>query len=137
MSTQVDLRALAGDRSASAKGVRRPRNVLTRYVLPGVLLASFSALLGWALRDPSLPATSVTVVPVVATRAESQAVDTPLFQAAGWVEPRPTPVVVSALAEGVVERLTVIEGQTVEAGEPVAFLIDEDAKLALRQAAAD
>src|SRR5688500_20238605 len=117
MSTQVDLRALAGDRSASAKGVRRPRNVLTRYVLPGVLLASFAALLGWSLRDRLLPATSVTVVPVVATRAEAQAVDTPLFQAAGWVEPRPTPVIVSALVEGVVERLTVIEGDRKSVGE--------------------
>jgi multidrug efflux pump subunit AcrA (membrane-fusion protein) len=138
MSTQVDLRELAVDRSGRGSAApRRPRSVLSRYVLPGVLVAGFVALLGWSLGDRLLPATPVTVVPVVATRADVQAADTPLFQAAGWVEPRPTPVVVSSLAEGVVERLTVIEGQAVEAGQPVAYLIDADARLAVRQAEAD
>jgi multidrug efflux pump subunit AcrA (membrane-fusion protein) len=138
VSTQVDLRALAGDRSDRGRTtVRRPRNLFARYVVPGLLLVSFAALLGWSLRDRWLPATPVTVVPVVATRAESQAANMPLFQAAGWVEPRPTPVAVSALAEGVVERLTVIEGQAVAANEPVAYLIDKDARLAVRQAQAD
>jgi HlyD family secretion protein len=135
MTTKVDLRELAVDRSQrSATGVRRPRNWFTRLVIPAVLLAGFVGLLVWSLRDRLLPATSVTVVPVIASRADVLAADTPLFQAAGWIEPRPTPVLVSSLGEGVVERLTVIEGQAVEAGEPVAYLIDRDAKLAVRQA---
>src|SRR5262249_37142620 len=54
-----------------------------------------------------------------------------------WVEPRPTPVLVTALAEGVVQRLLVVEGQEVKAGEPVARLIDADARLALQAAEAD
>jgi HlyD family secretion protein len=136
-SAQVDLRELAVDRGPKGSALRRPRNWLTRYVIPAILLAGFAGLLGWSLRERWLPATPVTVVPVVATRAEVQAVDTPLFQAAGWVEPRPTPVIVSALVEGVVERLTVIEGQTVAANEPVAYLIDKDAKLAVRRGRAD
>ncbi|MCI0360892.1 MAG: efflux RND transporter periplasmic adaptor subunit [Planctomycetaceae bacterium] len=138
MSTKVDLRELAVDRAQrSAPGVRRPRNWFTRLVIPAVLLAGFAGLLAWSLRDRFLPATPVTVVPVIASRADVLAADTPLFQAAGWIEPRPTPVLVSALVEGVVERLNVIEGQEVEAGEPVAQLIDRDAKLAVRQAQAD
>ena len=138
MSTQVDLRELAVDRTSRGQAaLRRPRNLFSRYVVPGALLAGFAALLAWSLGDRLLPAAPVTVVPVVATRADVQAADTPLFQAAGWVEPRPTPVVVSSLAEGVVERLTVIEGQAVEAGQPVAYLIDADARLAVRQAEAD
>jgi HlyD family secretion protein len=138
MSTKVDLRELAVDRSTrSATTVRRPRNWFTRLVLPAVLLAGFAGLLLWSLRDRLLPATPVTVVPVVATRADVQAADTPLFQAAGWIEPRPTPIQVSALVEGVVERLTVIEGQAIAAGEPVAYLIDRDAKLAVRQSEAE
>lgn len=138
-STPVDLQALAVDRSAQgrAAAVRRPRHVLSRYVLPAALILGFGGLLGWSLRDRLLPATPVTVVPVTATRAMSLATDTPLFQAAGWVEPRPTPVLVSSLVEGVVERLTVIEGQEVAAGEPIAYLIDADARLAIRQADAD
>ena len=137
ISSQVDLRELAVDRGPKGAALRRPRNWLTRYIVPAVLLFGFVGLLGWSLRDRWLPATPVTVVPVVATRAEAQAADTPLFQAAGWVEPRPTPVIVSGLVEGVVERLTVIEGQAVAAEEPVAYLIDKDAKLAVRRARAD
>jgi multidrug efflux pump subunit AcrA (membrane-fusion protein) len=138
MPAQVNLQELAVDRSPrTAANIKRPRNLLVRYVVPATLLLGVAALLGWSLRDRLLPATPVTVVPVIATRSESQAADTPLFQAAGWVEPRPTPITVSALTEGVVERLTVIEGQAIKAGEPVAYLIDEDAKLAIRQAEAD
>ena len=138
MSTKVDLRELAVDRSArSAVTVRRPRNLLTRWAIPAALLLGFAGLLAWSLRDRLLPATGVTVVPVVATRADVLAADTPLFQAAGWIEPRPTPVLVSALIEGVVQRLTVIEGQAVSAGEEVAYLVSKDAELAVRQAEAD
>ena len=70
------------------------------------------------------------------SRAEIQREGTPLFQAAGWIEPRPTPVVASALAPGVILEMLVIEGQLVEKDEPVAVLIDIDAKLALAQAKA-
>jgi multidrug efflux pump subunit AcrA (membrane-fusion protein) len=60
-----------------------------------------------------------------------------LFQAAGWVEPRPTPILVPALAEGVIEELLVVEGQTVQQGEPIARLIDIDSRLELQQAQGD
>ncbi len=111
--------------------------MLTRYVLPGTVLLGFAALFGWAGRDSFLPSTPVTVVPVLTTRAEAQQAGTPLFQAAGWVEPRPTPVLVPALAEGVVEQLLVVEGQAVKAGDVVARLIGADARLALQTAEAD
>ena len=63
------------------------------------------------------------VVPVHVARAEVQQAGTPLFKAAGWVEPRPTPILVAALASGVVERLLVVEDQAVETGQPVAELV--------------
>src|SRR5262249_44914742 len=62
---------------------------------------------------------------------------TPLFQSAGWIEPRPTAVLVTALAEGVVDKLLVVEGQKLKAGDQVALLIQADAKLALQTAEAD
>src|SRR5262245_54299014 len=136
--THVDLRQLVVPRHE-----RPPREpvrwwrLMTRYLLPGVVLLGFLALGGWAARDSVLPAHPVTVVPVLADRAEVQTAGAPLFQAAGWVEPRPTPVMVTSLAESVVERLLVVEGQEVKAGEPVARLIDVDARLALQEAEAD
>lgn len=137
-TSPVNLQALAVDRQARGEAkARRPRHVFVRYVVPAALIFGLAALLGWSLRDRLLPATPVTVIPVIATRAEVHVEGTPMFQAAGWIEPRPTPAVVTSLIEGVVDRLTVIEGQEVTAGEPVAYLIDADAKLALRQAQAD
>src|SRR5262249_13018125 len=115
----------------------RKRNLATRYFLPGVILAGFATLLAWSLRDSLVPAQPVTVVPVVSTRGEVQQSGATLFQAAGWGEPRPTPVLVAGLADGVVSELPGVEGQEVKAGEPVAKLIDDDAKLLVNAAEAD
>src|SRR4051794_19817961 len=132
MNPHVDLRQLvvARPETGSALPARR-RHLATRYLLPGAVLLGFVAVIGWAARDSLLPARPVTVVPVLVTRAEVAQAGTALFQAAGWVEPRPTPVVVTALGEGVVEELLVKEGQEVKAGQAVARLIAEDAQLAL------
>src|SRR5882724_5018944 len=109
MSANVDLRQLAVRRDGPAIPAppRRPRHLLSRYLLPGAVLVGFLAVAGWAARDSLLPSRPVTVVPVLTTRAEIRQGGTPLFQAAGWVEPRPTPVLVTALAEGVIDKLLV------------------------------
>jgi RND family efflux transporter MFP subunit len=133
----VDLSQLAVKRSAPAAGpLKTRRRWFTRYVIPGGILMGFAGLFGWAMKDSFLPAQAITVTPVIVTRAEVQQEGTPLFQAAGWIEPRPTAVVVTSLAPGVVESLFVVEGQRVERGEPIAKLNDVDAKLALEQAQA-
>src|SRR5262249_42297745 len=116
---------------------RRRRHLLTRYLLPAAVLLGFVAVAGWSIRDTLLPARPVTVVPVLTTRAEISAAGAPLFQVAGWVEPRPTPVRVTARPEGVSAHLGVVGGQEVKGGEPVARLIDADARLALRASEAD
>jgi HlyD family secretion protein len=141
MSVQVDLRQLAVTREEAPSTPRRRtdgRRVFARFVLPGGVLLGFLALIGWAARDSFMPARPVTVVPVLAASGETQErAGEPLFQAAGWIEPRPTPVIVTALAEGVIEQLLVVEGQEVRAGEPVARLIDAEARLALTTAEAE
>lgn len=134
----VDLTQLAIDRSVSNEPrVRMRRHLFTRYVLPLALLTGFLALAAWAARDLILPPQAVTVVPVFATHAQAQREGTPLFKAAGWVEPRPTPVRVAALAPGVIERLLVVQDQPVKAGDPVAELVKEDARLAHERSLAD
>ncbi len=136
----VDLQQLAFDRTDAAPPrlqVGKRRHLLTRYVLPALLLCGFALLVAWTSRDFLFPPKFVTVVPVFATEGEVQHAEMPLFSAAGWVEPRPTPVRVAALAPGVVELLLVVEDQPVKAGEPVAELVKEDAQLALDRAKAD
>src|SRR6185312_9601804 len=71
------------------------------------------------------------------SESSTQHEGTPLFQAAGWIEPRPTPIRVAALAPGVVEKLLVVQDQHLKAGEPVAKLVDQDARLARDHAEAD
>lgn len=136
MSTQVDLKELAVRRDSGNVPLAPRRHFVSRYVLPGVLIAGFLSLTGWAARDSWLPRKPVRVIPVHASVSEIRTAGTPLFKAAGWVEPRPTPIRVAALAPGVVEALLVVEDQVVEAGEPIARLVARDAELALEQAAA-
>ncbi len=134
----VDLRDLAIDRDPSKATRRRlRRHLLTRYAIPLLLVGGCVGLLAWSSRDLLFPPRSVTVVPVLVTDGELPAAGRPLFQAAGWVEPRPTPVRVAALAPGVVEQLLVVEDQPVQAGQPVAELVREDAELAYQRAKAD
>ncbi|MBC8354405.1 MAG: HlyD family efflux transporter periplasmic adaptor subunit [Planctomycetes bacterium] len=138
MNTEVDLRELAIDRGGAGQPtLRTRRHLLTRYVLPIVLVCGFLALVAWASRDLVFPPTAVTVVPVFSTAAGVQQEGTPLFKAAGWIEPRPTPIRVAALAPGVVEKLLVVEDQSVKSGDPIAELVKDDARLAHDRALAD
>ena len=132
MSTEVDIKRLAIVRNTAATATKpsRQRHVVSRYVIPGVLMVGFLGLVAWSARDLISPPRAVWVVPVLASQSTVQNEGTPLFQAAGWIEPRPTPIRVAALAPGVVERLLVVEDQAVKVGEPVAELVKADAELA-------
>jgi len=90
----------------------------------------------WVSRDLIFPPQQVTVMPVIVTQSTIRNAGTPLFQAAGWVEPRPTPIRVAALSPGVVEQLLVVEDQSVKKGEPIALLVKEDAELSYKHAIA-
>ena len=135
---QLDLKQLALDRGPgpTEKASRRRPKWISRYLVPAAILIGFAGLLGAAAGDRLRPARSVTVLPVIVTQAEVSRSNEPLFQAAGWIEPRPTSVRVASLAPGVIEELLVVEGEQVEADQPVARLVDVDAELAVREARA-
>jgi len=136
--SEVDLTQLAVDRATSLpSGIGTRKNILTRYLLPAFLILGFLTLIAWASRDLLLPPREVRVIPILATQADVRAEGSALFNAAGWVEPRPTAIRVAALASGVVEKLLVVEDQNVKAGEPVASLVREDAQLGYQRSIAD
>jgi HlyD family secretion protein len=138
MTGEVDIKQLAIVRDdGPTKSPRPRRRVLSRYVIPSVLIAGFGTLVAWASRDALVPPQPVWVVPVLASQSAYQSAGTLLFQAAGWIEPRPTAIRVPALSPGVVERLLVVQDQPVKAGEPVAELVKADAQLAHDRAAAN
>ncbi len=128
--SSLDLRQLAFDRTPSpSAATRQRRRWMTRFVIPGIIFAGFISLLTVATGMQMRSVPGVTVVPVITQRADVQQSGTVLFQAAGWIEPRPTAIRAAALTGGVVEELLVVEGQNVEAGETVAKLIATDAQL--------
>lgn len=137
MSGQVNLQELAIDRGGT--GFRPPGGGawLTRYLLPLALLLVCAGVFGWSARDYFFPPREVQVTPVLVTKTQAVSAGTRLFQASGWIEPRPTPIRVSALAEGVVEKLLVVDDEEVAAGQPIAELVKDDARLALAAAQAD
>lgn len=136
--SKLDLSRLALDRSPTAANGKKPRRRrwLSRYVLPSAVLLGFIALLCASAGRQLIPQQSVTVVPVIVKRGEVQQAGATLFQAAGWIEPRPTAIRVAALSPGVIEDLLVVEGQQVSRNEPIARLISADAELAVDRAKA-
>ncbi|WP_233148199.1 efflux RND transporter periplasmic adaptor subunit [Rhodopirellula sp. MGV] len=136
--SEIDLSRLAVDRTTpEANSARRDtRHRISRYALPCVVLIGFVAMLLATSHQLLVQRIVVTTIPVLVKRGAVQQSGTVLFQAAGWIEPRPTSVSVPSLASGVIEELMVIEGQLVSQGDSIAKLIDVDARNAVDQAQA-
>lgn len=154
-ATQTDLsalrRGLAPVGGAEPLRVRVPMPPIqwrTRIALPAIIFAGAAGLLLYAGRNVLTPAIDVHVVPVVqkvtpagepttARSGQPAAPAGPIVTAPGWVEADPYSTAVSALTNGVVAEVLVLEGQRVEVGQVVARLIDEDARLELQRAEAE
>lgn len=126
----------------------------TRLLIPAVVLLATGGLLAYAARDALQPRLEVHVAAAIPKEGHSSVppadgatempepaetlANAPLgpvaVQAPGWIEPAPYAVSVPALAEGVVTEVLVLEGERVEAGQVIARLIDDDARLLLRAA---
>jgi len=118
-------------------------------VVPLAVLLGTAGVIGYSAWPVLVPAREVRVVqavfdrsitPVADDRPEQNQNQNPTrartVQAAGWLEPEPYYTACAALADGVVERVTVLEGEYVEKGDVVARLVADDAELNLRHAAA-
>ncbi len=109
----------------------------TRLLLPGGIFVAASATLLYAAGDVLRPGLPVRVVPVIVKAAQSVAAGQVVAQAPGWVEADPFPIAVSALTDGVVDDVLVLEGESVRAGQVVARLVPDEARLALARAEAE
>jgi RND family efflux transporter MFP subunit len=143
------LALLAGGPALAAHPAA-PRRLLWQRLLPVAILAGFALVFAILYGDRLWPATPVRVSRVVALEqgdagavppaappvpTSAEPADAPvLFQASGWIEPDPLPVKATALTDGVIDQVHVLEGQPVAAGDLIATLIDADAKLALARA---
>ena len=131
------LDSLSRAPAANSKPVRR----LPAWLVPAALLAAFALLFLALFRDRLLPAATVETAIVLATvggedgcSATPASAGSMLFQASGWIEPDPLPVKATALIDGVIDVVHVLEGEAVKKGDLLATLVDADARLALAAA---
>ena len=130
----ADLNVLArreSERDRAAAVPQPPSRWKTRVLLPGLILLAMLSILAYAARDAVFPATAVRVVPVVVKTVNDPSVGGVIAQAPGWVEPDPYPLAVSALTDGIVKDVLVLEGDPVKAGDVVARMVDDEARLAV------
>jgi RND family efflux transporter MFP subunit len=125
-----------GNGSAAVSIPLPPRRWKTRILVPGLIITAAVVILVFATHGALRSAVPVKIVPAV-LKAGVQSSAAVVVQAPGWVEPNPYPVSVTALADGVVHEVAVLEGQPVQKGQVVARLIPDDAKLALERADAE
>ncbi|QJE95915.1 efflux RND transporter periplasmic adaptor subunit [Luteolibacter luteus] len=117
-----------------------PARRMPAWLIPSGIALGFAVLFLALFRDRLLPAPDVKTAVVLTTTGDAKnasASASPgnmLFQASGWIEADPLPVKATALIDGVVDKVMVLEGQLVKEGDPLATLIDADAKLALAAA---
>ena len=140
-STLRNLTNLARSRSdpaSTTEDIPRPRfSWKTRILIPAMILGGFLILLSATAYNHIIPAVQVNAAPVVLKRIQGTAAGTATVQAAGWIEAEPYKSYVTAQADGIVREVLVLEGDTLKAGQVVARLIDEDAKLAVQKAEAE
>jgi RND family efflux transporter MFP subunit len=142
---------------------RPPSRLVTRIALPATLVLAALGALAWTGWRTLAPVGSVEVVPVslrAASAPPAAGVDRgstptpvelaggspnsgspataegPPVQAPGWIEPSPFPVAVPALVAGTVRSVLVLEGAHVDAGQVVAELVDDEARIEVRLAEA-
>lgn len=126
--------------SPTPEAATRARKGLPSWTLPAGLLLGFAGVFLLLFGERLLPSVKVTTAQVVTLRSATSSTSSSsqnrelLFQASGWLEPDPYSVHVPALVNGVVAEVHVLEGDSVKAGELLATLIDDEAKLSLEQA---
>jgi HlyD family secretion protein len=117
---------------------RSAKRRLGVWLLPLAIFLGFALLIALLFRDRLLPGKAVNVVPAIGieetiTRSTTSEHRTssgkPLFQASGWVEPDPLPIKVTALTDGIVDQVHVLQGALVKKGDLLATLIGEDTRL--------
>ncbi len=147
---------VSSDFDRSVADTAPPVSARIAGAVPWLLLVGFGLILFLLFGDELRQGLPVKVETVVTAGSEAEALGTATeegaqigptegqapdpwaepvsFQASGWIEPGPYPIQVSALVDGFVEEVLVLEGESVEKGQVIARLIREDFELDLATA---
>jgi HlyD family secretion protein len=114
------------------------RKRMAVWILPLGLLLGFLLIFALLFRDRLIPAKKVEVFSAVGIEEKIKTTTTKktanvagklMFQASGWIEPDPLPIKATALTDGIVDSVNVLEGELVKKGDLLATLIRIDSKL--------
>ena len=144
-----DLYKTTGSPVAPPKKAKQSLQRLAKF-LPIALIIAFVLLLALLFGERFVPARAVQLESVVTQRSQQvvQSASTAqpstandfngkaVFQASGWIEADPLPIRVTALNDGFVDTVHVLEGETVAKGQLLVTLVDDDARLDLDTAKA-
>jgi RND family efflux transporter MFP subunit len=130
-----------------AHATMTPRRSRWTTVLPVGVAVLTVGLIGWSAWPVLRPVHTVEVVQAVFDRASvppttGAPAQAPArgagktVQAAGWLEAEPFYVACTALADGIIESVEVLEGDRVERGQVVARMVARDSEIRLAHAEA-
>lgn len=134
----MSLTTLLNSSDPSAQSSQHPSAPSRAWILPVTLLLGFGTIFLVLFGEKFIPSTTVQTARVLtirdtATPAEGNPTEL-LFQASGWLEPDPFALQVPALVDGIISEVYVLAGDTVEKGQLLATLVDQEALLTLQQA---
>lgn len=135
----------ASDKLSEGGGV--PRRPIAPVVTPIVVFLSTLTLIAWSAWPVLRPSRTIEVTQALLVTSNTQdasqaqgspdpeaVVSTRTVQAAGWLEAEPFHSIATALTDGVIEEMLILEGDRVEKGQIVASMIEDDARLSLARA---
>ena len=108
------------------------------WILPLGLLLGFLLIFALLFRDRLIPAKEAEVFSAIGieenikastTRKSANVVGKLMFQASGWIEPDPLAIKATALTDGIVDTVHVLQGELVKKGDLLATLIRIDSQL--------
>ena len=114
------------------------RKRMAVWILPLGLLLGFLLIFALLFRDRLVPAREVDVFSAIGieetiqtstSKKSANVAGKLMFQASGWVEPDPLPIKATALTDGIVDSVKVLEGELVKKGDLLATLIRIDSRL--------
>jgi HlyD family secretion protein len=114
------------------------RRRMAVWILPLGLLLGFLLIFALLFRDRLIPAKKVEVYSAVGIEDKIQVsvsgkspnlAGKLMFQASGWIEPDPLPIRATALTDGIVDSVHVLEGELVKKGDLLATLVRIDSQL--------
>jgi HlyD family secretion protein len=122
----------------ATESIPLPRSSFSYRLFAFFLFLLFTVFLffftSYELFLPTISVEAVSVVPKTVRGENPQGLSTVTVQAAGWIEAEPYEISVTALADGVLAEILVLEGDPVQKDQVLARLVQDDALLELQKA---